>query len=538
MAALLLLGGGLLYAAHVLFPDFGWIAFVSTAPWVLVLMQRRDWRYRRVCLAFGSTYYLVALVSTPWLRSFTLLGWILGPLFYLPFFVLGPLLTHLVLRLRPQAPLMLVWPLAFTSAEWIRIRTSAGELPLLQLGVGLVSQPTLAQIADVTGVSGLTALACITAVLVAAAADAVLRLRALGPAVRLVRRQALTVAGVAVGMFAYGKVRLAQSHFRSGPTVLVIQNNFRGWLEPVETARQQSELIRLTRLHASGRSVDLVAWPENTVTNLDPAEPQLQPIAALARGLHVPIVVDGPSRQPGGVVHHAVALVTGGESWVRYEKVVLVPWSEYLPFVPVLHRASPGAATAFTRLVRNANPHVIEMTAGTRAHTLPLETRDGRRFDVATPICYESLSPRLMASYFRHLAPGSAGAFVVNPVSERLLGPGIHQQTLALTRLRAIENRVTIIRASNNGISVAIDPNGRPYAWVKDRAGRYGTDVQGFFVAPVILDSRFGTVYSRWGDWLPAIFLVCLAGMILVPAGSRKRRHAAAASSSGTAHPR
>lgn len=521
LVAGLLVLGALLYALHVRVPRVGWIAFVSTGPWVFVLVRCRGWGYRRVALTFGAILYLLCLISTPWLRSFTALGWVIAPLFYLPFFMLAPLATHLVLRRAPRIPVVLIWPLAFTAAEWIRIRASAGEVPLLQLGVGLVSVPWLVQIVDLTGVAGLTLLACLTAALAAVAADSVLGSRDVPSLGRL----AAAVAGVLTLALVYGRVRLSQADFRPGPEVLVIQNNFHGWLDPADAARQQAELIRLTRLHASPRGIDLVAWPENTVTNLDAADPQLKRVEELARDLQVPILVDGPSGMGTRVVHHAAALVGGDKAWVRYEKVVLVPWSESLPFASTLSHVSPGLAGAFTNLVRTANPRLVEMTAGRRARTLPLLGRDGRRYDVATPICYESLSPRLMASFFHGRTPGSAGAFVVNPVSERLLGPEIHEQTLALTRLRAIENRVTIVRASNNGISAAIDPNGHPYAWVPGPRGGYGVDVQGFFVANVVLDGRFGTPYSRWGDWLPVACLLGLAGMVVL--GGRRKRHTA-----------
>lgn len=533
--ALLLLLGVVLYSWHVLAPRAGWIAFVSTAPWLLVLIRHRAWRYRRVVLIFGLTFYVLALVATPWLRSFTALGWLLAPLFYLPFFVLAPVLAHHLLRAWPRAPLVLVWPLSFTAAEWLRIRLSAGELPLLQLGTGLVSVPTLAQVADLTGVAGLTALACMTAAVAAAGAELFVRHGQGGR--RSLRTQALAAALALAGVWIYGKVRESQARFRPGPRVLVVQHDFHGWLDPADAGRQQALLFRLTQAGAAGRDIDLVAWPENTVTNLDPADPQVARIGALASELRVAILADGPAASGGGVIHHATALVRGDTVWSRYDKVALVPWSEYLPGVPALRRLSPASADAFGRLVRSANPHLIEMTRGERVHTLEFRGRDGQRYDIATPICYESLSPRLMASFFGRGPEPSAGAFVLNPVSERLLGNAIHAQTLALTRLRAIENRVTIIRASNNGISAAIDPSGRPYAWVRNASGGYAVDQAGFFAADVVLDARFGTVYSRLGDWLPKAFWIVLLGMVALGAARRRHARPAAGSPRGAAHP-
>lgn len=535
----LLLTGSLLYAWHVLVPDTGWIAFISTAPWVLVLIRCRQWSYRRMLLAFGLAFYALALVSTPWLRSFTALGWVLAPLFYLPFFVLAPLLVHHLLRTYSKAPLLVLWPLSFTAAEWLRIRMSAGELPLLQLGTGLISTPLLAQIADVTGVAGLTALACMTAALAAAFVTVLSRADRGKREWRALGYQAAAVLGTLLLVAGYGALREGQADFRPGPAVLVVQHNFHGWLDPADADRQQADLVRLTEAGMAGRDVDIVVWPENSVMSVDPTDPRIGGIVTLARRLGAAIVVDGPTRSAGSVVHHTTALVEGDSISSRYDKVALVPWSEYLPGVPALRRVSPRAAEAFRGLVRSANPHLLEMTRGSRIHALDFAGPDGRRYAVATPICYESLSPRLMTAFFRAPARRYAGAFVLNPVSERLLGNAIHEQTLALTRLRAIENRVTIIRASNNGISAAVDPSGRPYAWVRNRSGGYAVDQAGFFVADVILDSRFGTVYARYGDWLPKLFLICLTAFAVAGGFLRRRRQPSppAGAASRTADP-
>jgi hypothetical protein len=55
----------------------------------------------------------------------------------------------------------------------------------------------------------------------------------------------------------------------------------------------------------------------------------------------------------------------------------------------------------------------------------------------------------------------------------------------------------------------------------------------------VILDSRFGTVYARYGDWLPKLFLVCLTALVVAGGFLRRRRQPApaAGAASRTADP-
>jgi hypothetical protein len=102
---------------------------------------------------------------------------------------------------------------------------------------------------------------------------------------------------------------------------------------------------------------------------------------------------------------------------------------------------------------------------------------------------------------------GAVRFFAVNPVNEKLLGNAVHTKTLAFCRFRAIEARMTVIRAANNGISAAIDPNGRVYALARGQDGET-VDRVAMMDATVFFDQRFGTIYSRFGDWLP---LLCLA---------------------------
>jgi apolipoprotein N-acyltransferase len=82
-----------------------------------------------------------------------------------------------------------------------------------------------------------------------------------------------------------------------------------------------------------------------------------------------------------------------------------------------------------------------------------------------------------------------------------------------MSQVRAVENRRWLLRDTNNGFTVAVDPYGR----IVDRMP---TDIRGVLDAPYDFRSD-RTLYARWGDWFP--WLCVAASALLGFAGYRKR---------------
>jgi apolipoprotein N-acyltransferase len=126
---------------------------------------------------------------------------------------------------------------------------------------------------------------------------------------------------------------------------------------------------------------------------------------------------------------------------------------------------------------------------------------------LATPICYEAIRPE----FVRRMVRASGADLIVTLANDAWFGdsqePWMH---LALARLRAIEHRRWLVRATNSGISALVDPTGAVVArtGVLERANLRGT----------VRAMDGTTVYARFGDWPGWLALVAVAGTLLLRA--------------------
>ncbi len=180
-----------------------------------------------------------------------------------------------------------------------------------------------------------------------------------------------------------------------------------------------------------------------------------------------------------------------GETLGRYDKILLLPFDEYLPL---------------RRYVKWPSWLVSDMIDS-------LPGKDKTIFDMgkakfAVLICWENMFPEL----FREMA--SKGVqFMVSMTNEGFTrNPAGHYQMLAVNVFRAIENRVAIARTASTGVSCIIEPNGRIVDRVKDLTGR-DVDVEGYLVGQIPLTSE-RSFYNRYGDWFIYIISLVVIGII------------------------
>jgi apolipoprotein N-acyltransferase len=86
-------------------------------------------------------------------------------------------------------------------------------------------------------------------------------------------------------------------------------------------------------------------------------------------------------------------------------------------------------------------------------------------------------------------------------------GSSAPPQHLAMARVRAVENRRWLLRDTNNGITVSVDPYGRIVA-------RLPANIRGELDAPYAFRTDI-TPYARWGDWLPWLCVIVTLMLLL-----------------------
>ncbi len=526
----IIVAGAVLYAAPILRPRLAFLTFVATVPWLAVILSPDLKSRKRSPVWFLILVYLIGLLSINWLGSFNVVGWLISPLFYLPLFLPTFYITRGLRAAWPALPLSVIWGLSLTGTEWLRIWAAPGEVPFCQLGASLVPFSKLIQVVDVSGASALSTIAAVSAGFLA---DVALYLPS------TVRPRKLLTVGlslcVLVTVFTlsiwYGHLNDRTDTFAAGPRVGVIQTNMPGWREEDASRFKLQRAIDLTVSSGPLLNADLIIWPENSVilSELDNASSADYPVGrvtALARSTGVPILFDGPFDVQSLSERHRSALVLPDGTLYTYEKQLLVPWSEYAPFEETLRSFNSAMADGYLTFLKSRNPD-FTATRVEEKDPMPVfrySARRGQPVIFGAPICYEILSPRLVNRWYAALGEDELQRFfLVNQVNEILLGSSVHAQTLAFCQLRAVEGRVSVIRAANNGISAAIDPNGRVYDILLDPESKSSIDVAGAFFPEVIWDARGGrTIYARYGDWWPVSCLLFSLGLILF--GYARRR--------------
>ncbi|MCO5108950.1 MAG: apolipoprotein N-acyltransferase [Burkholderiaceae bacterium] len=370
------------------------------------------------------------------------------------------------------------WALAEIARGWLFT-----GFPWLAIGYAHVDGP-LAALAPLVGVYGVCAFAALSAWGIGAAAFAGSR----GATARAVAGAiALAVAPPAAG-WALGGLQWSQ------PTghrlaVRLLQGNVPQELkfDPARSlAAMQAYAAEAMRARA-----DLTVLPETAWTvpwSATPAPLRDALLGHLARSggvlaIGMPLPEQAAPGQAVSRLTNSVAVIDReGAIAARYDKRHLVPFGEFVP-------------RGFGWFVALMNIPLGEFGRGAKLQP-PLDI-DGQR--VAFDVCYEDLFGEELAVQVRD------GATILVNVSNIAWFGDSHAlpQHLQIARMRAIELARPVLRATNTGVTAAIDARGRVVdALPTYTAGALALSLQG---------SAGLTPYARWGNALPLALALALA---------------------------
>ncbi len=198
-------------------------------------------------------------------------------------------------------------------------------------------------------------------------------------------------------------------------------------------------------------------------------------VQALANHLDAEIVIgmDGESDEKN--YNAAFHFIPHHHEILRYEKRILLPLAEYLPFAflkPLVARY--GIINFFTR------GNKTKITEG--------------KYPMSLSVCYEECFPHIM----RKGRQKGAKLFVNVTNDGWYPYSRLPEQHFIHGRVRAVENGVPLLRACNTGVTVGVDSLGRTIARLENEKGKFELE-KGALYVPVNLYS-FSTLYTFWGD--------------------------------------
>ncbi len=499
-------GSGLLLALAVADVGLAWLAWCALVPCLLVTCRATPGRAAAGGLLGG---HVAACLSFGWLASVPAFG-------AAQFVVLGAYVAlyaalwcaGLAWLRRQGAPLALVAPALWVALELLRHHAGFLALPIASLAQSQHEHPVVLQLASFGGEAAVSALVVLGNVAIAALLERHSWPLALGAG-------ATSAAALVTGAW------MLNSDETGAPLTLAAVQPDIGLHERETTAGREAIWQRLERLsvEAARARPDLIVWPETAVGDPRHDAVLAQRLDALAGALRTPLIVgasetekfavaaEGGTRVDEREAYNAAYLVHAGVPLAEpYRKRRLMPFGEYTPLAEQIDWP------------RWLVPAVAAGRAGIDDADFRIASGPGR--DTASPlrlgvvICWENL----FAGLSRDAVRGGAQA-LVQLTNDGWFGPGrAAVQHNAASVLRAVENGVPLVLASNAGPSLVIDARGRV-------AARTAAQFSAGVAVATVAVGRAATVYTRWGDWFA---FACIALVLCSAAAGRLRATARA----------
>ena len=485
---------------------FGIYSWLCIGLLLVVILDARP----RIAFACGYVHSLVfVFTGVPWIVTVLAVhgglsrlgGW--GILFLIAS-IIGLLTGAFAWCVRRLAQRRLFLACAGAPFLWVAFEFALAHLPEISFPWNLLGYPAsanlaLLQFSTVTGIWGLSFLVAAFNTLLAWAVLA----SAPRPRIRAAYLAAVVVLLLAVMSVGPRFVPLASAHHFAR----VVQPDFpelmgysQDWFA---THTRDLQEIQQLSLAPSNHPTDFLIWPEAPAPfSFEDAQFARYSSQIAIRYQHsflagtiewqpAPEAATGPHAALAPY-NSAILLDAQGQKVFAYDKVHLVPFGEYEPF-PLIHSVAASVSDEIGGFRKGAKYSVGHLAGG---------------YAFGAFICYEAIYP----GEVRHFAAAGAD-LLVNISNDGWFGrSAAPEQHLHMARVRAVENRRWLLRVTNNGFTVSVDPYGRVFSPLPP-------DVRA--AADLPYDFRTEqTIYTRFGDWFA--WLCVLVSVILLATTFRK----------------
>jgi len=516
------------------------LAWLGYVPFILACSPKANLKSLLLISYLVSAGYWLA--NLYWLVPVTIPGWLA---FCLYTALLWPLMAICFRFLRiKKLPLALTAPVIIVAAERLQ-GLLLGGFYWRHLSHSQFENLHLIQIADIFGAAGVSFLIAMFNGLIA---DLII---SAGKEKWLTARKLINTAIVVLALtlaIIYGRFRINQTprFTEQGPLVAALQSNVpQSVKESLQASAQIFNALICDSNEAIKAGAQLVIWPETMVQTAlnedflalcpESAQPRTfdkrlsnhaKTGASILVGAHSSVVGLQKETYVVKKKYNSAFLYRndGTKDRTRYDKIHLVAFGEYVPFkktAPFIHK-----------MLMKFTPYDYDysLDAGKQFGVFELtDTKEKtKKYKFSVMICYEDTIPYIARNFTLDESANKKIDFLVNIsndgwfvryVKNRVLPTTELVQHIAVCAFRAVENRTTIVRSVNTGISCIIDSTGK----IKDgySAGslpRYALKrqaVSGWFAQPVPIDKRV-TFFSRYGQWLDNCCAAVLSGLLFL----------------------
>jgi apolipoprotein N-acyltransferase len=483
-----------------------------------------------LCYWLGNLYWMLPVTPTGWI-AFCMYTALLWPM------------TAVCLRYcrTRKIPLFLAVPVLVVGAERLQ-GLFLGGFFWRHLSHSQYANIALIQIADIFGAAGISFLVAmvngLAAELIIAAEEKSIFKTSNFLKVGL-------VCGALAGAIIYGRYRINESekYIEAGPLVASVQTNVP---QSVKKSHQSSEEILDELLQNSNASTkagaELVVWPETMVQAM--LDPKILGLLAPSENdrlfdeilrehsKNTAFVLAGayggvPEIREDGTIHLAKRYNSaflykpdGTAAKEQYSKIHLVAFGEYVPF----RKSFP----LLFNLLMKFTPYDYDYTldAGSEYTVFEMTGKERRVYKFSVMICYEDAVPEIARRFAAEkgkkkidwLVNISNDGWFVRFASGKVFPSTELSQHAAICVLRAVENRIAVVRSVNTGISCLIDTVGHIrngyIAGTLPHQAMARTGMAGWLVDRVPIDKRT-TFFGRNGQWLDFCCAACFVLLMI-----------------------
>jgi apolipoprotein N-acyltransferase len=478
--------------------QLGFLAYWALIPLFFMLKDLSPkkalfWGYLAGFFWNFATLYWIGWVTIPGL---------IGVLIVLPLYLMCYAWIHAYLRDSLGSRFIFLIPFVWVALEYVK---SLGVLgfPWTSLAYTQTYYTRLIQFASVTGAFGVSFWIVWINVIIYYLIERKSNVRTAWPWI-------LVLLLLFVIPLFYGMSVIPETGGKTGKEnvrVALVQGNidpYQKWDEGF--LRRNFEIYDSLTVQLADDSVDLVVWPETaTACYLRARYKYLYWTINLARRVRAPILTGTPDYRyvdrDRYETYNALMLIDPVSDVLQtYYKMHLVPFGERVPFedsIPFLHD-----------FLESLNMGTGDFSPGKELKLFSVRIK-GQEIPVAGIICFESIFGDQVR---RFVKAGSQLLVIVTNDAwfGNTSGPYQHAQ---IAVFRAVENRISIARCANTGISSFIDPYGR----VRKKS-RWNEAVVLVDALPLRTEKTF---YTKHGDWI-AYLVLAVTGGALAGAGAKQ----------------